>query len=115
MNDLFVLFTTKHLIQQIQSTPLLQIDATYKITWNELPLLVFGASDGNRHFHPFGAALVSDDETSPCYEHLFQSLQQLSIQELQKPYSSGFIMADGASGMIYEEKSRAYKPTLCFF
>ncbi|CAF0818891.1 unnamed protein product [Rotaria sordida] len=99
VNDLFVLFTTKHLIQQIQSTPLLQIDATYKITWNELPLLVFGASDGNRHFHPFGVALVSDDESSSCYEHLFQSLQQLSIQELQKPYSPGFIMADGVLGI----------------
>ncbi|CAF4669274.1 unnamed protein product, partial [Didymodactylos carnosus] len=63
INDLFVLFTTKRLIQQIQSTALLQVDTTYKLTRNELPLLVFGASDGNKHFHPFGVAPVSDDES----------------------------------------------------
>jgi hypothetical protein len=32
LNDLFVLFTTKKLIQQLSCTPLLQIDATYKVT-----------------------------------------------------------------------------------
>ncbi|CAF3421632.1 unnamed protein product [Rotaria sp. Silwood2] len=75
VNDLFVFFTTKKLFQQIQFTKLLQVDATYKITWNELPLLVFGASDGNRHFKPFGVALISDDESSSCFEHLFTTLQ----------------------------------------
>ncbi len=41
----------------------------------------------------------------------FNRFNKLSIQEFQKPYSPGFIMADGAPGMIYEQKSRAYKPT----
>jgi hypothetical protein len=75
VNNLFVLFTTKELIRQIQYSPLLQVDATYKLTWNELPLLVFGASDCKRNFRPFGLALVCDDEDSTCFEHLFNSLQ----------------------------------------
>jgi len=43
INDIFVFFTTKQLIQNMQLTNLLQVDATYKLTWNDLPLLVFGA------------------------------------------------------------------------
>jgi hypothetical protein len=106
VNDLFVLFTTKQLIRQIQYSPLLQLDATYKVTWNDLPLVVFGTSDRNRNFRPFGLALVSEDETSSCYEHLFNSLRSLSIQELHQPYSPKFIMADGALGMcIWAKKT----------
>ena len=98
VNDLFVLFTTKELIRQMQYSPLLQVDATYKLTWNELPLLVFGTSDCKRNFRPFGIALVCNDEDSKCYEYLFNTLQSLSIQELHQPYSPKFIMADGALG-----------------
>ncbi|CAF1446662.1 unnamed protein product, partial [Didymodactylos carnosus] len=32
---------------------------------------MFGASDADRHFRPFGIALVSSDESSTCYEQLF--------------------------------------------
>ena len=81
------------LIQELSYTPLLQLDATYKVTWNELPLLIFGSSDANTRFRPFGAALVSTDESSSCYETLFTSLHALSLQELHKPYSKGITCA----------------------
>ena len=99
VNDLFVLFTTKELVRQMQYSTLLQLDGTYKLTWNELPLIVFGASDCNRNFRPFGVALVSEDESSSCYEHLFNSLRSVSIQQLHQPYSPKFILADGAPGI----------------
>ena len=60
--DLFVLFTTKELIRQIQYSLLLQIDGTYKLMWNELSLSEFGTSDCNRNFRPFVVALVCEDE-----------------------------------------------------
>ena len=96
INDLFVLFTIKELIAQMQYSPLLQLDGTYKLTWNERPLIVFGASDRNRNFRPFGVVLASEDESSSCYEHLFNSLRSLSSQQLHKPYSPKFTLADGA-------------------
>ena len=68
IDDIFVFFTTKQLIQQIQLTALLQVDATYKLTWNNLPLLVFGSSDADRHFCPFGIALVPSDEHASCFK-----------------------------------------------
>ena len=82
----------------MQYSPLLQLDGTYKLTWNKL-LLVFGVSDCNRNFRPFGVALVSDDGSSSCYEHLFNSLRALSIRQLHKPHLPKFILADGALGM----------------
>ncbi|CAF1484455.1 unnamed protein product [Adineta ricciae] len=117
INDLFVLFTTKQLIRRIQQSPLIQIDATYKVTWNELPLLVFGASDCKRNFKPFGVALVSEDEDASCYEHLFNSLRSLSIQELHQPYYPRFVMADGAPGITAAQNKRFpnSKHFMCWF
>ncbi|CAF2829230.1 unnamed protein product [Rotaria sp. Silwood2] len=89
-------FTTKQLFQQIRSTTLLQVDATYKLTWNNLPLLVFGSTDANRHFKPFGMALISTDEDSECFIHLFNSINALFLQEFNEPCAINQIMADGA-------------------
>ena len=86
IDDIFVFFTTKQLIQQIQYTSLLQVDATYKLTWNDLPLLVFGASDADRHFCPFGVALISTDEHSTCFKQLFNQLQSISSQHFNHQY-----------------------------
>ena len=100
INDVFVFFTTKQLFQQIRLTTYLQIYATYKLTWNDLPLLVFGSTDANRHFKPFGLALISSDEGSKCYEDLFMSINALSINELKQGCLINKIMADGAAGMF---------------
>ena len=83
INDIFVLFTTKQLLKETQFSTLLQVDATYKPTWNELPLLVFASSDANRHFRPLGVALVLNDEKSTCYIDLFRQLKNISTQENQ--------------------------------
>ena len=100
INDIFVLFTTKQLLKDTQFSSLLQVDATYKLTWNELPLLVFGSSDADRHFRPFGVALVSSDEGSACYIDLFKQLKLISAQENQREYIVNYVMADGAPGNI---------------
>ena len=102
-NDIFVFFTTKQLIQQIQLTTLLQVDATYKLTWNDLPLLVFGASDADRHFRPFGVALISSDEDSKCFNQLFNQLQSLSMEQFNHQYVVNYVMANGAAGKLIKK------------
>ena len=62
IDDAFVLFTTKQLMQRPRYTSLLQVGTTYKLIWNDLPLLVFGSSDADLHFQSFGVAFVSSDE-----------------------------------------------------
>jgi hypothetical protein len=98
IDDIFVFFTTKQLIQHTQLTTLLQVNATYKLTWNYLPLLVFGGSDADRHFHPFEVALVSSDEHSTCFKQLFNQLQYISMEQFDRQYVVNYIMADGAAG-----------------
>ena len=39
---------------------MLQVDATFKLNWNELPVLVFGSSDSNRRFHSYGIAVIGN-------------------------------------------------------
>ncbi|CAF0920564.1 unnamed protein product [Didymodactylos carnosus] len=40
------------------------VSFTVKVNWNELPLLVFGSSDSNRHSHPYDVAETSQDGVS---------------------------------------------------
>ncbi|CAF5050919.1 unnamed protein product, partial [Rotaria magnacalcarata] len=104
INNIFVFFTTKQLLKDTQLSSLLQVDATYKLTWNELSLLVFGSSDADRHFRPFGVALVSSDEGSACYIDLFKQLKLISGQENQREYIVHYVMADGAPGITRAQK-----------
>ena len=101
INNLFVFFTTKQLFQQIRLTTFLQVDATYKLTWNNLPLLVFGSTNANRHFKPFGIALISTDEDSECFIDLFNSINALTLQEFDHPFVINQIMADCAPGKVH--------------
>ncbi|CAF3242083.1 unnamed protein product [Rotaria sp. Silwood2] len=91
---IYLFFHNKTTFQQIRLTTFLQIDAIYKLTWNNLPLLVFGSIDANRHFKAFGMALISQNEDSECYTHLLNSINALALQEFNKPCGSNHIMAE---------------------
>ena len=105
VNDLFIFFTTRQLFQQIRLTNYLQVDATYKLTWNNFPLLVFGSTDANRHFKPFGMALISDDENIQSYNDLFHSINSLALQELRAPCVINQVMADGTTGQLIRREN----------
>jgi hypothetical protein len=75
-NELFVFITTRKLISAAPLSGLLQVDATFKLNWNELPVLVFGSSDGNRRFHPYGIAIIGTDEAASSYITLFQTIKE---------------------------------------
>ena len=77
------------------------MDATYKLTWNNLLLLVIGSADANRHFKPFGIPLISTDEDSECFFDLFNSINALALQEFNHPFVINQLMADGASGKAH--------------
>ncbi|CAF1264310.1 unnamed protein product, partial [Didymodactylos carnosus] len=64
-------FTTEQLLQQTWVSTYLQIHATYKVIWNELPLLVFGSPNTDRLFKPFTIALVSYDKNAKCHNQLY--------------------------------------------
>ncbi|CAF1461591.1 unnamed protein product [Didymodactylos carnosus] len=74
----FICLTTRQLLSTRQHSSVLAVDGTYKITSNNLPLLVFGTSDLNRHFFPIGICLISTDESADA----FKILLHISSSEL---------------------------------
>ena len=70
-DDIFVFLTTRKLISTAPLSAMLQVDATFKLNWNELPVLVFDSSDSNRRFHPYGIAVIGTDEAASSYITLF--------------------------------------------
>ncbi|CAF1401078.1 unnamed protein product [Didymodactylos carnosus] len=93
------LMITRQLVSIGSLSSLLQVDATFKVNWNELSLLVFGSSDSNRHFHPYGVALISTDEAADSYMHVFQTLKQVVQSVTGIVFNVAYLLGDGAKGI----------------
>ncbi|CAF2118402.1 unnamed protein product [Rotaria magnacalcarata] len=94
IDDIFVFFTTKQLIQQIKYSSLLQVDATYKLTWNDLPLLVLGAPLSLflvliSHIASFGAQM---SYFSVLISHIAHFGAQLSLFLVLKSHVSTLVL-----------------------
>ena len=70
-------------------------NCTYKITENELPVLVFGTSNFNRHFCPLGLCLLSTDKAADTFKTLFRILKSCGPLIMQQLYDITHVMADG--------------------
>ncbi|CAF1020052.1 unnamed protein product [Didymodactylos carnosus] len=101
INHIFICITTRQLLSACKYSSTLAIDCTYKITWNELPLLVFGTSDLYRHFHPLGLCLISTDESADTFKTLFRVLKSCVPLIIQQPYDITHVMADGTAVILY--------------
>ncbi|CAF1366929.1 unnamed protein product [Rotaria sordida] len=96
VNDLFICFTTRQLSSACKYSSVLAIDCTYKITTNELSLLVFGTSDYNRRFYPMGICLISTDESADTFRTLFRVIQQWASVVNNQADTISHVLADGA-------------------
>ena len=58
-------------------------DATYKLIWEGMPVLLVGTTDKDRHFHPFGISVCSNQKTAD-FRFIFQAVlngtEQQNIQ-----------------------------------
>lgn len=69
--------STPRLLSQSESTTHLHADATYKLNWEGMPVLVVGTTDKDRHFVPISIAVCSDEQTS-SFEFIFAALKAFS-------------------------------------
>ena len=99
-NSYFKLFfTTKRLIN-LTALPRLALhaDATYKLIWNGFPVLLVGATDSGHTFHPFGLAVVpNEDEDS--FAFLFRTLRTLAHEINGAPLHSSPVLSDAAAAI----------------
>ncbi|CAF4068084.1 unnamed protein product [Rotaria sordida] len=99
VDDLFICLTTRQLLYVCKYSSVLAIDCTYKITTNELSLLVFGTSDYNRRFYPMGICLISTDESADTFRTLFRGIQQWASVVNNQAYTISHVLADEAPGL----------------
>uniref|UniRef100_A0A915DFT8 SWIM-type domain-containing protein n=1 Tax=Ditylenchus dipsaci TaxID=166011 RepID=A0A915DFT8_9BILA len=90
-----VVWTTKRLTNaQIEQSRInhLQIDATYKLLYQDFPYFPVGFSDANKKFYCSFTALCSG-ETTWCYAGILLAVRQV-CSTLNAPYKPAFIMTD---------------------
>ena len=110
--DLKVVLSTRRLLANMKKTNLIQADGTFKITWQGYPVLIVGATDSNRLFHPFALA-VSKSKSAADFGFLFKSLHTYDLE-----YQPTILMADGSDAITagYEEVFGApFRRLMCFF
>lgn len=74
-----IILTTKRLLSLMRTSEMVQIDATYKLTWQGYPVMVVGTSDRNQVFHPFALAVCSA-ETAEDYAFIFDALHKYDLE-----------------------------------
>ena len=72
------------------------VGCTYKITENEVPILVFGTSNFNRHFRPLGLRFLSTDKAADTFKTLFRILKSCEPLIMQQLYDVTHVIAVGA-------------------
>lgn len=73
-------------------------DATYKIVWQNFPVLQIGTTDLHRKFHPFGLA-VSTHETTKDFTFLFSSLKEALQKHFNVEFSPQYLISDAAKSI----------------
>ncbi|CAF0910781.1 unnamed protein product [Didymodactylos carnosus] len=99
VNNTFICLTTRQLLSTCKHSSVLYIDCTYKVTANELPLLVFGTSDFNRRFYPMDVCLISSDESFETFKIFFRDIQVWASTINNQAYTVSHVMGDGAAGI----------------
>ena len=72
-----VFFTTKRLVEIATKTNKIHADATYKLIWEGAPVLMDGTTDLDRHFHPYGINVLSNEKTAD-FVFIFKSLVEIA-------------------------------------
>lgn len=82
----------------------ISIDATYKLIYQNYPLIVVGSTDKNKHFHFFGVAVTSSEETED-FKFVFESVRD-GVEKLFKTvYDPVFLVADAAWAIKNADKA----------
>lgn len=90
--------TTKLLLQQAIDTKGLHSDATYKLVWQNFPVLLVGTTDLCRKFHPFGVAVCTTEQQKD-FRFIFNSLKNGILNLFGVDYEPEFLVADAAAAI----------------
>lgn len=90
--------STKLLLKSAVTVDKMHTDATYKLIWQGFPVLLFGTTDSNRKFHPFGAS-VCTNERAEDFKFIFQSLKDKVMELFEEEIKPGVLICDAADSI----------------
>jgi hypothetical protein len=104
------------LLQIAKKSALIQADATYKLNYNNFPLLVTGTSDKARVFHPYGISLCTTEKAED-YFFLFDTLKNSLKALFNYDYAPAVLLSDTAEAIHNGFKScfPSYSQWVTFF
>lgn len=108
--------STPLLLEMLSNCKKICIDATYKLTWLDFPLVVLGTVDRAKHFHPYVYALVSHEKAID-YEFVLTSAKNAIKTHLSKDFEPEVIIADGADAIrnaFYTSFESAKLDIMCY-
>lgn len=73
-------------------------DATYKLILQGYPVLVVGTTDKQKHFHPFGAA-ISSNENTYSFTFIFQAIKKAAKDLINYEFNPTHLIADAAGAI----------------
>jgi len=68
-----IFISTKRLLVNCTKANNIHVDATYKLIWEGMPVIIVGSTDCDRHFHPSGIAVCSNERTED-FKFIFESI-----------------------------------------
>lgn len=112
-----VFVSTPRLLEWATFNEVVHIDATYKLVWEGLPVIVVGTTDKDRHFHPSGLGVCSG-ETGQDYAFVFKALVDGIQATHGVDYQPKVLVADAADAITNGFKSvfgDNFKRVFCWF
>lgn len=89
------LMSTPALLKKFIGLKQICIDATYKLNWNNFPLIILGTVDRANKFHPLIYACCSN-ETTNDYAFIFESVKTAMEVFFETKFGPTTLIADGA-------------------
>lgn len=98
-NDSFAfVLSTRRLLINVADKTNLSSDGTYKILWQDFPLIVVGFLDRQKHFHVV-AVVVTSNERRAEYRFVFQSIKMATERESDQIFKPNIILTDHAAAI----------------
>jgi len=92
------IMTSRRLISLAKSMICIHIDATYKLIWQDHPVLIFGGSDLHKVFHPYAVAIIESESQSEMV-YVLQEFSKISAVLNKQNFQPQCLVSDAATAI----------------
>jgi hypothetical protein len=90
--------TSTYFIELASRSHVVHADATYKLIWQGFPVIIVGTTDKDRHFHPFGLS-VSTNEKKEDFKFVFNAVKEAVEIQHKISFQPNVLVCDAAKSI----------------